>query len=237
MDKQVISYKLQKYQTKLRSNPSNNVYQQKVTQYGKMVGGIGGNRPWIKSGNNYEYSDSPYTFEYIPSETKIIRKINNGTRYPIVHDFKINDIISNYTNYNGTSKSYFYKIRNITVNKNLIYLHLCVNIGNGIEIIKINANDDDFIRGITYPTYDETKTNKDYLEIKNYIPPPSIKERIVALLATTKKDKEASHQRNITVDVSLGSRLQSLKEAATPKALPERKPLTPHELISGRIIR
>jgi hypothetical protein len=39
MDKQVILHKLQKYQTKLRSNPSNYIYQQKVTYYGHMSGG------------------------------------------------------------------------------------------------------------------------------------------------------------------------------------------------------
>jgi hypothetical protein len=39
MDKQVISYKLQKYQQKLRNNPTNYIYQQKYSYYGNMAGG------------------------------------------------------------------------------------------------------------------------------------------------------------------------------------------------------
>jgi hypothetical protein len=40
MDKQLILHKLQKYQTKLRNNPTNYIYQQKVTHYGHMIGGV-----------------------------------------------------------------------------------------------------------------------------------------------------------------------------------------------------
>ncbi len=39
MEKEVILYKLQKYQTKLNNNPNNIIYQQKVTYYGSMIGG------------------------------------------------------------------------------------------------------------------------------------------------------------------------------------------------------
>jgi hypothetical protein len=39
MDNEVNLHKLQKYRLKLRSNPSNYVYQQKVTYYGNMMGG------------------------------------------------------------------------------------------------------------------------------------------------------------------------------------------------------
>jgi hypothetical protein len=64
MDKQVILHKLQKYQTKLRSNPTNYIYQTKVTQYKHMIGGGGGWRmiegPINKTGKNFIYQQTKF---------------------------------------------------------------------------------------------------------------------------------------------------------------------------------
>jgi hypothetical protein len=239
MDKQVILHKLQKYQTKLRNNPSNYVYQQKVTQYEHMIGG--GGTPW-RTNNMVEY-----TYRDVFGDRKFLY---SKTTYQITVDIpstggkysqlilKNNDVLKAY------NENYYKLLRiELDTQNNITLILYGKDINNNYNIIKCNALDESvpysLLRILTTDNKSTDKSpyslftinkNPDYTTVKNYI--TNVQQKIREI-SESGQYKLPTRER-IDTRLGLEDRKASLVKAATPQILPVRNQLSTNDLFSGK---
>jgi hypothetical protein len=142
MDKQMILHKLNKYKLKLESQPNNIIYQNKVTHYGNMVGGMS----WERNDNNkhtktINKNDKKIIYEYNIETKTLNKKIYNGTTNELIDetnfmkDTKFKKKLNNQIRYYNIESIEHNFIKNYN---NSIYLyHLYITVKT---IIKNNLN-------------------------------------------------------------------------------------------------